>query len=369
MERARGITDIIFVDRLPGTTPATVHKGTGELYIVKSRWARMTPDERLFMLCHEMGHVALQTSDEMAADKFAHDQYSKLGKSPRQSVYALSKALTEGNPAHIARVQAQLNRAIQYDRQNPKSKEMVSYTGNQGGALASKMRNYSSLVHNHRPLDIYSDEFEDMSERRKRKQDRKDKKLDARLERKEIKAEAKATKTEAKASKIEAKGEKKILTGQANLVLAEQGINARAGLAKEIFSGATKLAGTVGASIVGAKAVTALPGMLGGGQEGTEEGGGTRAENIFNTAAQTMGALGSKILQPSQGDLIAGEQEGALSASYRTSAPEGGFSAINPNGYPSATEPQKEQDKNQKMALVIGAVVVVGLILFFILKK
>lgn len=349
--RPEGITKVVFVDRLPGTTPATVNKRTGECYIVKSRWDKMSPSARLYMLLHENAHVALQTSDEFAADARAHEDYIRTGRSPKQSVLALSKVLSDSKPGHRDRVEAQLLRAIEYDKEiNSKLK-------------SSKMNEDITVFH---PLNTggfpaftgNEEEWEDMSERRKRKQDRKDKKVEARIERKASRQESK---NERKETKAEAKAYKKKAVGDSNVILAQQGINARAGFAKELLGGAAKVAGAVGGSIVGAKAVTALGGAL---------GGGDNAESA--EALQSGNVLLSKMLAPGSDAAVIEEQPTALEAAYnqqgnaaaRSTMPQG-LGTENPT--PEA-QPESGKKSNTMLYVGIAAVVLVLIVLFFLKK-
>ncbi|MDR0667618.1 MAG: hypothetical protein LBF90_03245 [Prevotellaceae bacterium] len=69
-----------------------------------------------FILQHERGHLALDTLDEMAADRYAFDALA--GSEPyslRKSVEALENSLPYTNPEHYARLRQQLRRALEWD--------------------------------------------------------------------------------------------------------------------------------------------------------------------------------------------------------------------------------------------------------------
>lgn len=116
-----------------GTTPASVNRRTGELYINKKMWCQLKPEHRLFVLLHEMGHIALNTTDEMAVDKWAFDRYTEMGYSLQEAVKALTRVLHGRNPEHHWRVYEQLMRAANYDfsvNQNPDIyRHMAAYMG------------------------------------------------------------------------------------------------------------------------------------------------------------------------------------------------------------------------------------------------
>ncbi len=117
-------------------------------------------------------------------------------------------------------------------------------------------------------------------------------KAQGKADKKSSKGEAKIITAEGKRAKKEGKGQKKINNSMANIILAEQGINARGDMAKGILGGMAKVAGAVGGSIVGANAVKALPQMIGGG-----EGNSTMDAIVsgLSAGAPALGALTSKI--------------------------------------------------------------------------
>lgn len=113
---ARGITEIIEVPDLNGS-PARVNRRTGVMYISRKAFSRMPVSHRTFVMLHEMGHVVLQTTNEIAADAWAFKQYADMGLPLSESVKALTRILNPGNPDHNQRMYLQLQRAIKYDRE------------------------------------------------------------------------------------------------------------------------------------------------------------------------------------------------------------------------------------------------------------
>ena len=53
------------------TNPARCHIPTGRIEINQSRWDLLTPEEKDFVLQHEIGHYKQQTLDECRADNYA----------------------------------------------------------------------------------------------------------------------------------------------------------------------------------------------------------------------------------------------------------------------------------------------------------
>jgi hypothetical protein len=351
---ATGITKVTFLENL-GSTPATVNKRTGELYLSRHHWRRMNPDQRFFMLMHELGHVALQTSNELEADAYAWEQYAATGRSLKNSVKALTGLLSGNSPEHITRAVLQYQRALDHDRkQNPqKSNPMPTHTNSgsiipSNGILAAKYSTAQPGLQIAYPEQ--ASELSDFKGRAKRKEQRQE----AKAERKMVKAESKAVKRETKA---EGKAYKKKAVGDSNVILAQQGINARSDMAKGILGGMAKVAGAVGGSIVGAQAIQALPGLLGANQAPGDMqlgGQGGYAENIANTAANTVGALGAKFMQAAPDE----------SRMFRTNP-------FGPSGDPqdgNAKEKESEDKNNTMLYVGIGAAVLV-VVLLVIMKK
>lgn len=121
----RGITKVTFTRSID--CPAAIWTHSGELLLHPELWGQLPEDQRLFVILHELGHRVLQTSDELAADKWASDQFfHNYQGSPQQSVFALTDGLNFSNPEHTARAMAQLERARIHD-QKMNSMEASNY--------------------------------------------------------------------------------------------------------------------------------------------------------------------------------------------------------------------------------------------------
>lgn len=118
---APGITAIKYAAL--GATPASINRETGVMYLNPQYKGKLTQDQWYFIILHELGHLRLQTRNEMEADRWAHEQYMKEGRSLKNSVYALSDLLTFNKPEDMRRVYAQLVRA------KIKDGKQVNYTG------------------------------------------------------------------------------------------------------------------------------------------------------------------------------------------------------------------------------------------------
>lgn len=112
---ARGITDIVEVPDL-GSTPAAVDRETGIVYVSEKWKNRLSKDQWMFILLHEMGHLELRSTDEEEVDNWAFNEYANRGYSLNQSVKSLTRILNFNNPEHIRRANLQLARAEAFDR-------------------------------------------------------------------------------------------------------------------------------------------------------------------------------------------------------------------------------------------------------------
>lgn len=98
-----------------GQTPARVNRVTGDLYLNEKTWHNLTEEEQRFILLHELGHLTLQTKDEVKADSFAFLNFAEEGNSLRGGVSALINNLNFQNAEHLHRVKALTTLAALYD--------------------------------------------------------------------------------------------------------------------------------------------------------------------------------------------------------------------------------------------------------------
>lgn len=109
-----------------GSTPARVNRKTGELQINLDVWPKLKPEHKLFVLLHEEGHRALNTSNELAVDAYAFKKYAEAGYSLTEGVKALTQVLSGISPEHGLRAYLQLERAKEFDyyhNNNEKAKQ------------------------------------------------------------------------------------------------------------------------------------------------------------------------------------------------------------------------------------------------------
>jgi hypothetical protein len=95
---------------------ARVQRSTGALQINLYVWDKMPPEHKFFVLCHEAGHIALNTSNEIEVDNWAFKKYANAGLSLKESVKALTQYLNTHSTAHKQRAFLQYQRALQFDK-------------------------------------------------------------------------------------------------------------------------------------------------------------------------------------------------------------------------------------------------------------
>lgn len=110
-------------------SPAAANMKTGEILIDRDEFPALDRDAQAFVLLHEGGHLVLNTRDELAADKWAHERYLNAGRSPRKSIEAMTRGFRPRgnawrNPEHAVRARLQLERAIKFEQQNQPEKPM-----------------------------------------------------------------------------------------------------------------------------------------------------------------------------------------------------------------------------------------------------
>jgi len=110
---------IKYVDEFPdgSLTPARVSRPFKTIFINKKVFNDLPVAWQKFILLHEFGHIANDSSDEISADKFASDYFLGTEKySLRNSVEVLENILNPTfNSEHYRRIEAQKKRALKWD--------------------------------------------------------------------------------------------------------------------------------------------------------------------------------------------------------------------------------------------------------------
>ena len=109
----------IIEDRNIGSTPASVDRMTGIIYINPDVFYQLTPFQQKFVLQHELGHYNLQTTSEIEADAYAFDQLAGTEyRSLKQALGSISEVLSDENHTKQERYEALYYRALRWDAAN-----------------------------------------------------------------------------------------------------------------------------------------------------------------------------------------------------------------------------------------------------------
>ena len=97
------------------TTPARYYFDNQTIFINLPYWAKLTEDEKFFVLLHETGHAELNSKDEVEADQFALENYLANGGKLTEALYSLTDNLNTKNPLSKKRIKTQFKSLVNYD--------------------------------------------------------------------------------------------------------------------------------------------------------------------------------------------------------------------------------------------------------------
>lgn len=268
----------IYYADIDARTPARCNRSTGEIYINVNRWPTIPPEHRVFILLHEMGHIVLNTSDEVAVDSWAQDQYIKGGYPLTESVKAITRVLPGRSQEQFRRAAAQLNRARAMD-----GKPQKTITMQNNNTPLSIQEHLAQLKDEDSFLGIGKKAQERKAARVEIRNDRKRSKIERKNSRAAVKDNKKQAKADAKTATAESRAEARVgrvevrqTKADAKKVLADQGI----------------VAPSVGSEIGGA--IGSLAGKFFGG--GGDQGSYSPEKKGLSTGAIAGIVLGSIVL-------------------------------------------------------------------------
>lgn len=99
-------------------SPARVDRKKRILHINRRIWGNIAPAHRVFILLHEYAHCYLDSSNEYAVDKQAHEWYISMGYPLTESVKALTQLLDAKTKSHVQRAYNQYKRSELIDAKN-----------------------------------------------------------------------------------------------------------------------------------------------------------------------------------------------------------------------------------------------------------
>lgn len=108
---------VTFSDSI-GSTPAKVNRETGEIFLNSNVWPTLPQPYQAFILEHEKGHYALQTTNELEADHYAFKQLAgTFPESLKNTVRVLYGVLPYTTPMHGLRLLNMYRLALGFDYQ------------------------------------------------------------------------------------------------------------------------------------------------------------------------------------------------------------------------------------------------------------
>lgn len=212
-----------------------MNRKTGELQINVPVWEKLSKDQQRFVELHEEGHLVLQTTNELAADRYAFDKYAKEGHSLKTAVKTLTGVL-QNKPTHLLRSYAVLKQAENFQKNNNMSQGNVWIT--------QAWDNF---------LGVGKKAKQKREERKEVRQDRREARQERREEKKDLKLQKRQDRNERKNTLAEARAEQKVL-------LAEKGQSAGGQLTAGIGNAIGNIGSTV-ASVASGGLSGALTGM------------------------------------------------------------------------------------------------------------
>ena len=84
----------------PGN-PARCHVPTGRIEINRQVWDVLTPEQRQFVLQHEVGHYRLQTFDECRADDYSLEQLALKKRNSLWNFITSVRAISKNEPKRV----------------------------------------------------------------------------------------------------------------------------------------------------------------------------------------------------------------------------------------------------------------------------
>lgn len=83
------------------SNPARCHVPSGTIEINNTIWQLLTPEDREFVLQHEIGHFQQQTYDELKADDYALNKLALRKPNSLWNFYKSVRNISKNNPARI----------------------------------------------------------------------------------------------------------------------------------------------------------------------------------------------------------------------------------------------------------------------------
>lgn len=198
-----GVKAVIFSDEI-GDTPANANLRTRIIKLNPEYWKLLNDDQKAYIIEHEAGHINLQTHNEFEADDYASMRYFAAKRSPKQSVFAISKVLPLTNEEQRRRLNLQLQRAVKYDYTVNKNINALKYLNKMSEDTENELDHYEASFEGDYDDDNFGGRF---ARNRAKRHDRRELRKNSKIERKNTRANSKAiareTKSQAKLTKAQ----------------------------------------------------------------------------------------------------------------------------------------------------------------------
>jgi hypothetical protein len=280
----RPFTQIVYLPKFANSdSPARINYFTGKLTINKSVFSKLSKEHRIYVLLHELGHYNLFSDCEFSADDFAHHYFNQMGYSINDKmINEIANVLDMENDQNIQRLQNHISRLNQdqlsaYDGEPVTDQEIAMEARSQcDGMLGISDMDYDDEINVIKENIKLMQDFDECKDIRRRttknrcykKRTNSIKKMRAALtkamknrnskmairsEKRKSKQYKNCYKAMGKGIKKAGKGYQRQSKGQADRILAEQGIDSQANRRAATMDGITGI-------------VNSIAGIFGGGQ-------------------------------------------------------------------------------------------------------
>lgn len=121
-------------------TPAAIDRQEGIMYINPKLWFKLTKFQQKFVKLHEQGHYVLNTDIEEEADAYAFDHLAGTEyRSMKQCIETLETILDPNRTGHRSRINALIQRAIEWDKKHPIKQKLNKGSGSSHSNVDSSL--------------------------------------------------------------------------------------------------------------------------------------------------------------------------------------------------------------------------------------
>lgn len=128
-------------------TPAAIDRQEGIMYINPKLWFKLTKFQQKFVKLHEQGHYVLNTDIEEEADAYAFDHLAGTEyRSMKQCIETLETILDPNRTGHRSRINALIQRAIEWDKKHPMKQKLNKGSGSSSSNNSGELIAAAQLI-------------------------------------------------------------------------------------------------------------------------------------------------------------------------------------------------------------------------------